>query len=120
MNYEGGKMWHPELPHGGGGIMNCFGCFVYYIINPLSEIEVVTLPSASHSYYGVQYFRGSKLCYHCQRLGIFNMSTDVDACDCTQGLNERCNSVRKYAVKFDSGTVGQNLLPLQGLSLIHI
>ena len=51
----GGGTWHHELTHwgGGGGGGNyqlfSFGCFVYYIINPLWEIQVVTLPSASLS-----------------------------------------------------------------------
>ena len=52
MNYEGGGTWHHELTHGGGGgdyQLFSFGCFVYYIINPLWGIQVVTLPSASLS-----------------------------------------------------------------------
>ena len=34
---------------GGDYQLFSFGCFVYYIINPLREIQVVTLPSASLS-----------------------------------------------------------------------
>ena len=49
----GGGTWHHELTHGGGVggdyQLFSFGCFVYYIINPLREIQVVTLPSASLS-----------------------------------------------------------------------
>ena len=42
--------------------------------------------SATHSYECVQYFPVSRQGYGCQRFGIFNVYTDVDACDCTRGL----------------------------------
>ena len=44
--------------------------------------------SATHSYWCVQHLRVFNQWYGCQCLGVVNVCTGVDACDCTRELYE--------------------------------